>query len=139
MTAIVPKPLFLQNATVQVGTDSFEEAVSAVTITPSTSTVTFKGLKPSAVFNFATPSTWAAAMTFAQDWSTPGSLANYLFAHEGEKVTLTFVPAVDDEDSPTITATVFVVPGVIGGEVGTVNTSQVTLPVDGKPTITPAA
>lgn len=139
MTTIVPKPLFLQNATVQIGTDSFEQAVSSVALTPSTSTVTFKGLTPAAVFNFATPSTWVAALTFAQDWSTAGSLANYLHTHEGEKVTLTFVPAVDDEDSPTITATVFVVPGSIGGETGTVNTSQVSLPVDGKPTITPAA
>lgn len=138
MPTIAAKPLFLQNATVQIGTDSFEQAVSAITLTPSTSAVTFKGLTPVAVFNFATPSTWVAALTFAQDWSTPGSLANYLFEHEGEKVTMTFVPAVDDEDSPTITATVFVVPGAIGGEAGAVSTSQVQLPVDGKPTITPA-
>lgn len=139
MSTIVPAPLFLSNCTVEIGTDSYEQALSNVTITPSTSQVTFKGLTPTAIFNFSTPSTWAAALTFAQDWSTAGSLANYLFAHEGQQVTMTFVPAVDDVTSPTITATVTIVPGSIGGAQGAVSTSTVTLPVDGKPTITPAA
>lgn len=139
MTTIAPAPLFLANATVQIGTDSYEQALSSVELTPTTSTVQFKGLTPTAIFNFATPSTWVAALTFAQDWATAGSLANYLFANEGESVTMTFVPAVDDDDSPTITATVTIVPGSIGGAGGAVSTSTVSLPVDGKPTITPAA
>lgn len=139
MTAIAPKPLFLRNCTVSIGTDSYEQAISSVTFTPSASTVTFKGLTPDAVFNFATPSTWVAALAFAQDWSTAGSLSNYLHAHEGESVVMTFKPALDDLTSPTVTANITVVPGAIGGAQGAVAVSQVSLPVSGKPEITPAA
>lgn len=138
MVAITPKPLFFVNPTIKIGTDSYEAAISACTLTPSSSVVTFKGLKPTAVFNFATPSTWVAGMTFSQDWTTAGSLSNYLFANEGTKVTMTIVPAADDNKSPTVTVTVFIQPGSIGGDAGAVSTSQVSLPVDGKPTITAA-
>lgn len=139
MSTITPKPLFLTNCTVQIGTDSFEQALSQVQLDPANSNVMFKGLTPTAVFNFSTPSTWTATLQFAQDWTTADSLSNYLLANEGEKVTMTFVPAVDDTASPTITATVFIVPGSIGGSQGAVATSSVKLPVDGKPTVTPHA
>ena len=139
MASIANNAYFLQNATVQIGTDNFEEAISSITLTPSSSQVTFKGLTPAAIQNFSTPSTWVAALEFAQDWTTTGSLSQYLFAHEGQAVTMTFVPEADDLESPTITATVVIVPGSIGGAGGAVATSQVSLPVNGKPTITPAA
>lgn len=138
MASIAPKPLFLRNCTVSIGTDSYEKAINSVVFTPTSSTVTYKGLTPDSVYNFATPATWVAAVAFAQDWSTTGSLSNYLHEHEGESVTMTFEPAVDDTQSPTVTATITIVPGSIGGAQGAVATSSVSLPVSGRPEITPA-
>lgn len=139
MTAIAVNPLFMSECTFSVATDSFEAALSSVTFTPANTTATWKGLAAGSVFTKSGKSTWTCQIAFAQDFGTAGSLSNYLLANEGEQVTVTFVPDVNDDTSPTITATLIVVPGSIGGAVDAFATSTVTLPVLGKPTITPHA
>jgi len=130
MTAIAVVPIVLKNATFKVGTDNYEAATSGVTFVPSTSTstVTFKGLTPTASFSFPTtsPSEWVCNIDYAQDWSTATSLSNYLHDHEGETVTVEFVPEAGT-GAPSFTADVTIAPGQIGGSVDQVATSSVSL------------
>lgn len=135
MANITPVPLYMSNATLKVAADNYEAAVSSVTFTPSTSVATFKGLTPTAVFKHASSSEWVCEVAFVQDWATAGSLSNYLFEHEGETVSVDFEP---EAGGPTITASVVIVPGSIGGAVDAFATSSVQLGVNGKPTIAAA-
>jgi len=135
MADITPEPLFLSNSIATIGTDNYEAAINSATFTPSTSTVTFKGLKPGSVFTRQTAATWVCELQFVQDWETVGSLSNYLHEHEGESVQFVLVP---EADGPTVTATIIITPGAIGGAVDTFGVATVSLGVDGKPVIAPA-
>lgn len=126
MTAIVPTPLFLKDALVKFGaTDSYEAAVRDVKFTPSTSVVTTRAMSPAAVYQDVDVATWMLEMTYLQDWSTTTSLARYLYANEGNEVVLTFEPITG---GATITATVTIVPGAIGGTVGQYAEATVAMP-----------
>lgn len=131
MTAIAVEPIVLKNCTVKIDADSYEAATSSVTFVPSvaTSTVTFKGLTPTARFSFPTaePSEWVANIDYAQDWQTAESLANYLHEHEGDEVACEFVPEAGS-GMPSFTSTLTIVPGQIGGAVDAVAVSSVSLP-----------
>lgn len=134
MANIIVKPFIMRDCTFTVGADNYEAHLSAVEFVPTSSSAQFKGLTPTAVFNFPGSATWVANLTFAQDWSTADSLSRYLYEHEGEKIEATFAPVAA---GPTITATIGVVPGSIGGQVDAVATSSVSCPVDGKPALAP--
>lgn len=131
MTAVAVEPIVLKNCTIKIDVDNYEAATSAVTFVPSvsTSTVTFKGLTPSASFSFPTtqPSEWVANIDYAQDWQTAESLANYLHDHEGDEVPCVFVPEAGS-GMPSFAATLTIVPGQIGGSVDQVAVSSVSLP-----------
>lgn len=135
-TQIDVAPLFLNNYTLVIDSDSYEKAISSATFTPSSKIVSFQGGTPDASFNFPTPATWTCDLEFAQDWTTTGSLSQYLHTNEGLVKPCTFVP---NADGPTVAANIIVTPGAIGGGVGTVGTAKVSLGVNGKPTIQPAS
>lgn len=132
MTTITPTPLFMRDCLVQLGTDAYEKAVVSVTLTPSTSTVTVRAVSPNAIYQTADEATWVMALTFLQDWDDAAGLSRYLYDNEGSDVTLTFEPITG---GATITATVSVTPGAIGGNVGSYAESTVSLPCTGKPSI----
>ncbi|WIB64369.1 hypothetical protein [Curtobacterium sp. MCBD17_040] len=131
MAAILAAPAFLQDVRVTVAGSNYETAISSVAFTPKTDTVTFKGGTPSATYNFQTNADWTADLTFAQDWTTANSLSNYLFNNQGKQVSMTFIP---NQGGPTITATVTCQSGPVGGAIGAVATSTVSLGVTGTPT-----
>lgn len=135
-TSVAVNAQFITDATVQIGDDSYEQACSTVTLTPSSSSKTFQGMTPTSSATRVTPATWEADITFAQDLDTAGSLTNYLHTNEGQEVTMIFAP---NAGGATVTATVYITPGAIGGDQGDFSTSSVKLPVIGKPVITPAA
>lgn len=136
MAVITPVPLYISNATLKVASDNYEAAVSSVTLTPSTDVATFKGLTPAAVFKRSSNAEWVCEIVYAQDWKTAGSLSNYLLNHAGETAAVTFVP---DVGGPTISVTVVLAPGAIGGAVDSYATATVSLGVNGQPTVTPAS
>lgn len=116
MTVITPAPLFMKDALVKFGaSDSYEAAVSDVKFTPTASIVTTRGLAPAAIYQEMELASWSLEMTYLQDWSVLTSLARYLYANEGSEVTLTFEPI---SGGATITSTVTITPGDIGGAVG---------------------
>jgi hypothetical protein len=132
MAAITPAPLFIKNALVRFGTDSYEAAVRDVKFTPSASVVTTRAMTPSAIYQDVDTATWTLDMTYLQDWSVNNSLARYLYANEGQVVAMTFEPI---NGGATITANVVVTPGAIGGAVGAYAEASVTLP-SSKPAFT---
>ncbi|MEN0103331.1 MAG: hypothetical protein AAGC90_10430, partial [Curtobacterium sp.] len=123
-------PITLNDVTFKVEDDNYEAAVSSVSLDPQSGLATFKGMTPSAVFNFPQATTWQAAITFAQDWETEDSLSNYLFDHQGETVTVQFAPK---RGGRTWEVDLVIVPGSIGGAVDAVATSTVTCGVSGQP------
>lgn len=135
MAQIAVQPIYLKDVVLTVDGDTYEKHVSGVTFTPSVTTATFKGLEPTAVFTNVGSSTWMLDLAYAQDWQTADSLSAYLFANEGAEITLSFVPVTG---GGTWTATVIVVPGSVGGAVDSYATSSVSLPIQGRPTFTPA-
>jgi hypothetical protein len=132
MTAVTVEPIILSNVELSIGADDYAAHVSSVTLTPTYPTVSWKGLAPGAVVNKAGKATWTLALNFAQDWTTPTSLARYLFAHDGEVKTFTFQPEAGT-DAPTWTVDAQCLAGAIGGAIDTVPTGTVTLPCQGSP------
>lgn len=134
MATIAVDPFLMGDCTLTVELDNYEAHVSQVEFAPTSNTVTWKGLTPSSVFSFGSAATWLCNLTYAQDWSTPASLSRYLFEHEGEEIDVVFEPKAG---GPSVSATLIVSPGSIGGQVDAVATSQVALGVKGKPTLEP--
>lgn len=135
MAQIAVQPIYLKDVVLTVDGDTYEKHVSGVTFTPSVTSATWKGLEPSAVFTNVGSSTWMIDLAYAQDWETTDSLSAYLFANEGAEITLSFVPVTG---GGTWSATVIIVPGAVGGAVDSYAVSTVSLPVQGRPTFTPA-
>jgi hypothetical protein len=139
MAVITVSPIILTDVVFTVVADSYESSVSRVEFVPSSSPVVWKGLTPTSVFQFGTASTWVLNLDFAQDWATTSSLSKYLFDNEGTQKAVTFKPKKPATGTaPTWGATVFIVPGSIGGAVDSVAVSSVTLGVIGKPALTVA-
>jgi hypothetical protein len=122
----------MRDVLLTIASTNYQAELSSVAFTPSSSTTTWKGLTPTAVFNFATTATWTADLTFAVDWDTSTSLARYLFAHEGETQTIVFRPKGTGYSG--MTANVIITPGAIGGSVDSVSEATVSLPIQGRPT-----
>lgn len=133
MATINSAPFVLKDSVLTVDADDYEAHVSSVTFTPATSTVTWQGITPSASFTDTTSPSWTCALAYAQDWTTPNSLSQYLLDNVGERVTMVFQPQGAMTGDPMFTATVIVAPGPIGGAVNTVQVGTVTLGVVGTP------
>ena len=136
MPTIAVQPIVLRDVLLTIGTDSYQKHVSGVTFTPSASTVTWQGLTPDASFTAPVTATWAVTLDHAQDWETEDSLSLYLFENEGEEVPMLFEPVAGGAG---FSADVIITPGSIGGAVNSVATGSVTLGVNGRPTVIPAA
>ena len=136
MTAIAVQPIILTDCKLTIGTDNYEAHVSGVIFNPASSIVTWKGLTPTSKFSFAASSTWTCQLDYAQDWETVDSLSQYLHDNEGTAVAATFEP---EDGGASWGATLLIAPGAIGGQVDGVPVGSVTLGVQGKPALTPAA
>lgn len=139
MAQIAVKPYVLRDCTVNIkdgATDigDFELHVSKVEITPNTAVAVWKGLSPAAVYQDIAPVEWTAGVDYAQDWETTNSWAQYSLANVGKKVTMKFTPK-KGSGLKSITVVVTLLPGGIGGSVGTFATGSVSLPVDGQPVL----
>lgn len=132
MAVITPQPFTMKNCTLQVELDNYEKQVSGVKFTPSSTVVKWKGLTPTSSFTDVTTAEWTCDLTFAQDWATAGSLSRYLHEHEGEEIDVVFEPIAT---GPSVSATLYVTPGAIGGDVDSVAVATVTLGCKAKPVL----
>jgi uncharacterized protein YndB with AHSA1/START domain len=129
--AVTPKPFVLKDMSLENPTDNFAAQVSTATLTPTVSVQTWKGGTPAAVYQDAASADWALSLDYAQDWETPKSLSRYLFDNEGKSVVFTLTPT--NGKGTRWTVTVFIVPGAVGGAIGSFAAASVTLPVTGRP------
>lgn len=137
MAVIAVSPFILRDCTFAVAADNYEAHVSKVEFVPSSSIVTWKGLTSTSVFSKTSSATWVCNLDYAQDWATADALSRYLFENEGDEIVVVFTPVSGSGD--TITATIQIAPGTIGGAVDTVGVGSVSLGVNGKPTLSAAA
>jgi hypothetical protein len=136
MATIAVLPIILKDVVLEIENDDFAAAVSSAILTPASSPVVFKGLKDGATFTDVTAATWTLALTYAQDWVTPGSLSTYLFNEEGAIKDAVLKP--QSGVGPSFAVQVIITPGAIGGAVDQTATATVTLGVQGKPALVPA-
>jgi len=133
MATIAVAPFVLKDVLLVIGTDNYETNVAEVVFMPTSSQVAWQGLTPASTFVDQTIPTWTCKLTYAQDWVTTNSLAQYLLTNAGVTKTVVFKPQGATTGKPIITATVIIAPGPIGGAVNTVQTGTVTLGVVGTP------
>lgn len=138
VTAISLTPTVLKDSIFTLGNYSYSGAVSNVTFTPTSTSVTAKGLTPGAVYTDTTTATWTVSITFLQDWDTVNSLSSVLFDNEGQTLPLTFAPN-NKTGKALWTASVKLVPGTVGGAGDAFMTATVTLGITGKPVKTTVA
>lgn len=124
MSTIAVKPFIMRDCKLTVEADNYEAHVSQVQFDPSSSVVRFKGLTPTSNHAFGTTADWTATLAYAQDWSTANSLSEYLHNHEGESIDVEFEPV---NGGRSISATLIVTPGSIGGQVDAVAVASVQL------------
>lgn len=124
-TKIPVRPLFLTRCRIVIDEYNFAAAVNQIRFEPSRQTQQFIGLDPEAVITDTSAATWSLVLSYAQDWSNPDSLSNFLAEHDGEEVDIEVQPIAGS--GPVITATVTLAAGAIGGNANQHATSQVTL------------
>jgi hypothetical protein len=134
-TPVVVAPFTLKDVSLIIGPTAtafeFRTAVSNVTFTPSSSTVTWTGLGLNTYTDVAT-ATWTCTLEYAQDWDTANSLSQYLYANEGQTVDVVFKPKA--AGTKTWTGKLIITPGAVGGAVNAVAVATVTLGMPAKPT-----
>lgn len=129
-------PFLLRDCTFTVDSDNYEAHVSQVEFVPTSSVVTWKGLTTTSTYSKTTTSTWVCNLSYAQDWETADALSRYLLENEGTSVAAVFTPVSGSGD--TISATIEIAPGAIGGTVDTVAVGSVALGSN-KPTLSAVA
>jgi len=135
MAVIGGSPFKITDATLMLGADNYEALISSAELVPTSTSSTFKAIDGSN-YTFAGKSAWVLNITFAQDWVTPGSLSNKLFADEGITVNAVVTPL---DGGPGFSVDVTLVAPNVGGAADADAVSSVTLGVNGKPVIIPAA
>ena len=134
MAQIALTPVILNDIDLVIGADNYEVSVSKAEIVPTTPTVTWKGMTPTAIQQLAGAATWMLNLDYAQDHATASSLSQYLLANAGTIKTIKLKPKKPATGTaPTYTIDALIVPGPIGGALDQVATGSVSLPCNGQP------
>ena len=124
-------PLFIKSASVKIGTVEYADLISNVVLTPTTPTLTFKGVSGK-TFQSTGSESWVLQFDYAQDWESADSLAFKLFNDAGTDATVVITPEAGT-GNPSWTVEATLQPGAVGGAVDAAATASVTLPVTGRP------
>lgn len=126
-------PLYMTESVLTIGEGAaadFAEEISGAQLVPTSSTATWKGLKPGAVFTRGGLATWALTVNMGQDHERSASLSNFLYDHEGETLPFSLEPIAGGTG---FSGTITIQAAAIGAEVDTFGTASVSMPVSGKP------
>lgn len=129
MATVSVSPITLKNATLTVASDDYTAAVTSVTFEPSAEWEWVDSLLGNS-YPLLSRVRWECSVEWLQDM-TASSLTRYLLNNTGKVVTVVFTPVV----GKSVTATVMLVPGSLGGGVENLLTSTASLPVSGSPTV----
>ena len=131
MTVIAPVINSMGAATLKIGSNNFEAAVSKAVLTPTTTISKFKGINGSTTRSATLPE-WTLSLDFPQDFATATSLSNLLLNSTGTVVVADLYPIVG---GPGYRQSILLVPGDIGGTVDATASASVTLEVIGQPVL----
>ena len=134
MPAVAVAPFVLKDATFAVALDNYEAHLSQVQFDPTTQQLQWQGLTPSASFTDVGSPSWAATLSYAQDWKTPNSFSQYLYDHQGETIAATFTT---NPGAGSWAVNLIITPGAVGGSVNAYAVATVTLGISGQPVFTP--
>lgn len=129
-TIVEVDPIYLDNSTLIVNSKDYAAAATKIECTPNLTTTTFRGMKKGAKFSNTSVESHTLAIDFAQDYEAADSFSNLCHENAGEIVEVEFAPK---EGGQAWTVDVQLVPGGIGGGVGTHAVSSISLPVQGEP------
>lgn len=120
------------------GDDYAEDVISAAVIPTPGAIQTVRTLDGVA-HSDAESESWSLVLTCVQDWDSvrPG-LAHYLQANKGDKVPFVlnvYADAAGSTTAPELSGTVTLVPIAYGGDGNVYAESEVTMPLDGAPTV----
>lgn len=139
MAVIVPDPIVLNDISLVIGTDNYEFSVSRVELVPTTPTLQWRGMTPTATYNRSGAPTWVANIDYPQDHAAATSLSEYLRTNVGTIKQIVFKPKKPASGTaPTYTVSVLILPGPIGGAVDSIGVGSVALPCEGQPVRTVA-
>lgn len=113
----------------------YAAAVASAKFAPAQTTNTWKGGAPGAVFTSMSKPVYSCAMKIGQDYDGAASLTNFLMAHAGEQVNVTF----KYNNGATIAAKLILAAPEIGGDIDAVLDTTITHGVVGVPVVTPTA
>lgn len=139
MAATPVKPFVFRDAVINLkdgATDlgDFQASIPKLTITPTTPTVTIKGLTPSAVYTDVGATEWTVQGDLLQDWETAAGLSIYTFNNPGKQVTLAVTPK-PGVGIKKLTIPIVLVPTPMGGDQGAFATASFEFKGIGQPTL----
>lgn len=117
------QPFILGASTLTLDGDAYEGQINSAVFTPSASVTTWTAID-SSTYSFTSPATWVLDLGYAQDWAFADALSRYLHENEGAVVSAVFEPI---DGGPSVTATVTITPGAIGGDSTAVATGTIQL------------
>jgi hypothetical protein len=132
--AIVNAAYFVGASKLEIVSDDFTAAVSAVALTPTVPNSEFKDIG-GGVQSFVGAPSWTLDLTYAQDWTTATSLSHKLMSDIGLTKVVKLTPVTGGR---LVTVSVVIQPGAIGGAADSVATATVSLKVTGQPVWSPA-
>jgi len=126
------QPITLLRPTVSIAGDGYSTVIERAEFTPEVAVDWLPGpMSTGAPVPIYGGTRWTCTLGYAQGF-TAGSLSRYLQANAGARKTFVFTPR---EGGPSVTATVVLTPGPLGGAKGPFLTAEVTLYVVGDPVI----
>jgi hypothetical protein len=118
-------PIILGTSTLTIDGTAYATQISKAVWTPTSATTTWTAIDGT-TFTINQAATWVLELTFAQDWNTPtGSLSRFLHGAEGTSKVAVFKPI--GAETETVTATITITPGAIGGDTTAVAEATVTM------------
>lgn len=133
------KPYMMKDVNLVLGDEAdgkeFKCQVRGVTLTPSVSVQRIKTACPTGQFADVDDPEWTAELKYLYGLDdgagAPATiLADFLLAHMGEDMPITFRPIAGGRGYQ---ANVKIVPGIIGGDYGSFSEQSVSLPIMGQP------
>lgn len=129
--AEIANAAFFPAGTLSIGNDSYKAAVTSAVLTPTTPTEVIRDIG-GGITTVAGPAEWALGLNFMQDLKTASSLSQYLITNQGTKKTIVYTP---QSGGKGFTVSALIVAAPVGGDAKSAAKSDVTLLVDGQPTI----
>jgi len=136
--------IVIDNAILKLGPTAtavdFSCQVNSAALTPTPNSVDVPATFCVGKSTTAAPSSFALDLTYLQDWGDAASVSQYLYDNDGQQgVDFEMSGIATTGNTVTVTGVCTIVAGDYGGEAGTPLQATVSLPCDGKPTITATA